>query len=856
MMNARSLLSSAILCLATLAASQLAAANPSGSLQWEKDIRAFEAADRANPPPDNAILFVGSSTIRFWKTLAQDFPEYKVLNRGFGGCQIADCTYYAARIVIPYKPRLIVLRAGGNDIQAGKTPEQVEADFRAFADKVRAKLPEVRIAYMTINATPSRWANIEREKKANLLIKEFMAKGKNFDYIDTFDDTMGQDGKPRPELFVKDRLHFNAEGYKILASRVRKHLGKLTTFPDVAPVKVTVTDDGREYSLANADVTARISKRSGDLLSLKYRGLELLGTGSGHACGYWSHAASGGSRVVAAVTIDPASNGGQRGEVSVKETSRGAALGRGPGGSTVCDVEIRYCLGRGDSGLYTYSIFEHKQDYTATSIGEARFATKLNSQVFDWMTIDANRNKLMPCPQDWDGGTQLNMKEARRLNSGLYAGQVEHKYDYSAVQFEIPAYGWCGTKRHIGLWFVNPTIEYLSGGATKVELTGHLDNNAGAAATLLNYWRGSHYGGSRCEIASGEAWTKVIGPFLIYCNSAATPHAMWQDALAQAKKEAAAWPYDWVSGVDYPHRDGRGTVSGRIELNDPPGPLGPGTKMSHLLVGLAHPDYRPRDESVGGGRRARGAGPVDWQRDAKYYEFWVRGDEKGRFSIPNVRPGIYTLHAIADGVLGEYAKTGVKVEAGKSVDLGRLEWLPVRWGQQVWEIGIPDRTAAEFFHGDHYWQWGLYNDYPKDFPNDVNFVIGKSDYRKDWNYCQCPRADRPNGTTWSITFNLAYPPHGKATLRLALAATSARNIVVTANDRPAGETGRLEDTAAIRRDGIRGYWTERAVSFDGSLLKAGENVIKLTIPPGNAMGGVEYDYLRLEVDYVGSTAVP
>ena len=193
-----------------------------------REIHAFEAADRANPPPQDAILFVGSSTIRMWTTLAQDFPEHKVINRGFGGCQIADCTYYADRIVIPYKPRLIVLRAGGNDIHAGKTPEQVQADFQAFVEKVRAKLPEVRIAYMTINATPARWANVEQEKKANQLIKDYIAKGENLDYIDTFDATMGADGKPRKELFIKDRLHFNAEGYKILAAQVRDHLAKRT----------------------------------------------------------------------------------------------------------------------------------------------------------------------------------------------------------------------------------------------------------------------------------------------------------------------------------------------------------------------------------------------------------------------------------------------------------------------------------------------------------------------------------------------------------------------------------------------------------------------------------------------------
>jgi len=203
---------------------QLFAAEKAGPERWEQAIRAFEAADKAAPPPHGAILFIGSSTVLRWKTLAQDFPEHQVINRGFGGSQIADSVFYADRIVIPYRPRLIVLRAGGNDIHAGKTPEQVLADFKSFVEKVRIKLPEVRIAYMTINATRARWANVEREKKANQLIKEYIGAGENLDCIDTWDATLGADGKPREDLLVEDRLHFNDDGYRLLASIVRRHL--------------------------------------------------------------------------------------------------------------------------------------------------------------------------------------------------------------------------------------------------------------------------------------------------------------------------------------------------------------------------------------------------------------------------------------------------------------------------------------------------------------------------------------------------------------------------------------------------------------------------------------------------------
>ena len=214
----------ALLGLVLLTVPALAADQKTNSQQFEREIKAFEKADRANPPPKDAILFVGSSTIRKWKSLASDFPEYKVINRRLRRPQIADCTYFTDRIVIPYRPRLIVVRAGGNDINAGESPEQVADDFKTFVEKVRAKLPKVRIAYMPINATPSRAKNIEKEKKANQLIKIYIAYGENMDFIDAYDATLGADRKPRAELFVADRLHFNAEGYKILAGIVRPHL--------------------------------------------------------------------------------------------------------------------------------------------------------------------------------------------------------------------------------------------------------------------------------------------------------------------------------------------------------------------------------------------------------------------------------------------------------------------------------------------------------------------------------------------------------------------------------------------------------------------------------------------------------
>lgn len=202
------------------------AANQSNFAQWEKEIAAYEQMDRTNPPPKGALLFIGSSTIRLWKTLAEDFPKHRVINRGFGGSQIADATHFAERIIFPYEPRMIFLRAGGNDIHAGKSPAQVFEDFKAFVAKVHARLPQTEIVYISLSPSIARWNEAEQNRELNRLVKEYVARTPRLKYIETYDTTLGPDGKPRPELFVEDQLHFNAAGYKLLAERVRPYLPK------------------------------------------------------------------------------------------------------------------------------------------------------------------------------------------------------------------------------------------------------------------------------------------------------------------------------------------------------------------------------------------------------------------------------------------------------------------------------------------------------------------------------------------------------------------------------------------------------------------------------------------------------
>ena len=211
--------------LVLLAASLVSApAQQPSQTPFQSEIAAFEAADKSNPPPHGAILFIGSSSIRLWQTLARDFPAHKVINRGFGGSQLIDSVNYFDRIVAPCQPNQIILYAGGNDISAGKSAEQVFGDFKSFVEKVKTALPNARLAYISIAPNPARWAQIEKIKTANLLIAAYIQQDHNLTFIDVFPKMLDQDGLPRPEIYVSDRLHMNARGYELWKSVVGPYL--------------------------------------------------------------------------------------------------------------------------------------------------------------------------------------------------------------------------------------------------------------------------------------------------------------------------------------------------------------------------------------------------------------------------------------------------------------------------------------------------------------------------------------------------------------------------------------------------------------------------------------------------------
>ncbi|XP_021316533.1 probable rhamnogalacturonate lyase B [Sorghum bicolor] len=529
---------------------------------------------------------------------------------------------------------------------------------------------------------------------------------------------------------------------------------------------------------------------------------------------------------------------------------------------------------RGSSGFYCYAIFEHDRAYPALNITEARLVFKLNPAKFNYMAITDDIQRYMPSAVDREEprAVPLAYKEAVLLvdpKEPQFRGEVDDKYQYSLDNKDNVVHGWISGSdpNPIGFWVITPSNEFKSGGPLKRELTSHV------GPTSLTMFMGTHYVGKYmvADIDDGEEWKKVLGPVFIYLNSGPKTGDLWEDAKAQAEAEARSWPYGFLASPDFPKSAERGSVTGRLLVSDrhlnkkhdmPAG--------AAAYVGLASPGQ-----------------PGSWATESKGYQFWTRAASDGTFTIANVREGVYDLYAFVPGVLGDYYDRGspsspLTVAPGRAVAVGDLVFEPPRSGPTVWEIGVPDRTAAEFYvpdpdpryvnrvfvgDRDRYRQYGLWERYAELYPDkDLVFTVGESNESKDWFFAHVTRkvGQVAVPTTWQIRFSLdSVEADGDYTLRIAIAASERCRLQVQVNDdgddarrggvfTAAGDMA-MGDDNAITRHGIHGMQRSLEFAVGGHLLRRGGNTIGLKLishqqgPEGPAMvAGVMYDYIRLE----------
>ncbi|KAI3806674.1 hypothetical protein L1987_22587 [Smallanthus sonchifolius] len=483
---------------------------------------------------------------------------------------------------------------------------------------------------------------------------------------------------------------------------------------------------------------------------------------------------------------------------------------------------------------------DRQKGFPALNLDETRIAFKLRKDKFHYMAMSDDRQRYMPLPDDRspDRGKPLAYPEAVLLVNPVepeLKGEVDDKYQYSCETKDLKVHGWISTDPPVGFWQITPSNEFRTGGPTKQELTSHV------GPTNLAMFISAHYGGNDLVVkfSEGEQWKKVFGPVFMYLNSIFTgedPLTLWDDAKNQ----------------DFQQAHERGVISGRLFVHDR-FISDEQTPANGAYIGLAPP-----------------GDTGSWERENKGYQFWSKTNDQGQFLIEHVLAGTYNLYAWVNGFIGDYrSPTTITITPGCDIKVGDLVYEPPRDGPTLWEIGIPDRSAAEFYIPDpdpiytnqflandpnRFRQYGLWERYAMLYPDgDLVFTFGESDYRKDWFFAHVTRKTTVHMKKRHGRSSLSFDKVNKDEtykLRLALSSAQVSDLQVRVNDPnkdlPLFSTGIIGGDNAVARHGIHGLSWLCNIDIPGAvLISNGENAIYLTQANGGTpFRGVMLYYTR------------
>ena len=446
-------------------------------------------------------------------------------------------------------------------------------------------------------------------------------------------------------------------------------------------------------------------------------------------------------------------------------------------------VEYHYRMVKGDSGIYQYIVARNNTG-KVYPIGEFRTVYRID---MDKLPNAYNAYRQAPMP------ASSHMKSFKKLQDETYDmddgfkytnGSVYSKYDFSGYYKDNPLWGTYGNGK--GFWYIPVSMEAYPGGPMKQDLLVHYDG------IILNYMMGAHFGTGVTKVPAN--WTKMYGPWYLYINDGDSDEAVIFDARQRAALEQKKWPYRWVDESLYPKA--RGTVKGQLKLTN-------GGIIDKAQVILARPGS-------------------DIVHDSESYIFSADTDGNGSFTIDKVRPGIYDLTAYMHGgpsgdVTTELKKGQIKVEPGKTTDLGTVEWqVPQR--QTIWQLGTADRKASEFKYGGELrnYKWSQM------LPDDVDFYIGKSDESEDWYYSQAGIG------TYNIHFDMDSIPAQKYHLTVCLAGYSDKgngSFEIRFNGHLLKTCDYENDQTVYRSGTTSGTYHQEDFDIDAAWLKKGDNVV-------------------------------
>jgi rhamnogalacturonan endolyase len=480
-------------------------------------------------------------------------------------------------------------------------------------------------------------------------------------------------------------------------------------------------------------------------------------------------------------------------------------------------IVLHYMMPAGQTAFYAWAQVSHGAKAPAAGIAQCRFVIR-NSPQFTHAVVNSKRMGRMP-----------KMDIVKRLMNVTYLLRNGHVYTkYDNCVFEAHHYLHGVTGHGLGLWMIFASNEYLNGGPLRQNSTVYMPN------VMIALFQSTHYGAGSVHVAAGQRWSKFYGPFLVYVNHGSTMRNMYANAKKRQMREASQWPYKWVHNPDYPLR--RGSISGLIQTPR-------GRRISGAWVVLAPPG-KP------------------WAMQANGYEFWTKTNALGQFSINKIRPGTYSLYATGANHFVSFQRPAVTINPDATTALRPLIWKRRMKGKLLWQIGTANRSTREFRHGKNIRHWGNFRWYVREFPDDVNYTIGKSVPAENWNFAQWTwYCKKP---WWSIHFRIKKKLSGTATLTLGIAASCPPphhkwlQLKVIVN-------GQLVRVVKLKKSGMAVYrsggqdsdYQVRYVRFNAKLLKPGTNTIHLALqgatpfPKSVAImqrgdvGAVMYDAIRL-----------
>jgi rhamnogalacturonan endolyase len=602
-------------------------------------------------------------------------------------------------------------------------------------------------------------------------------------------------------------------------------LALLSISAAAADPAVRLETDSATMKLSNSEVRLVFDSHDGRLHSLLYHDREMLAKGGGYV-------------QIAPAAADPADRATftprvVRQEPDLVEIAFSNSNPRFP-----FELESHFILRAGEPGFHQYLVLGHDaaRHPGVQRMAQFNYALRLDPRLFTWAAVDDDRIREFPKPSELVAKRMVMDATYPLENGGIYS-----KYFYSAAMDENHrVHGAMGDG--IGAWVIMPSHEHLNGGPEHQELTVHQTDTG---PVLLRHYNAAHYGaGELLSDSKDGSWRRASATWMFYFNSGPDRAALWQDAKQRARTESAAWPYPWLDDALFQLH--RGAVAGRLGFDD------------KTPAGAARIILAPHEEIPS---------PFDWQRQWKGYRFYGWTDAAGRFSIPKVRPGLYDLYAWKRGIIGEFIRRGIRVGEGETADADGLIWTLPRDRETLWQIGVPDRTSAEFGFAENFRQWKLWDKIADTNPNGVTFVIGKNAVRDlPFEMAVTQNADNSWRTpVWRVEFENPGARSGKAWLSLALASAEAETtggkrgpeLRIALNGEPLSTIDDLASDSATHRSGAQGLYQLRQIEFDASKLKAGRNILTLELPapsrPANKPLGypaasVQWDCLRLEAE--------